>query len=63
MLHAEAGGCNMNTRDKLLKMVGVENFSHDPEVLKRYSKDFSLVPPGMPNYVIKPKDWRKRDSG
>jgi hypothetical protein len=46
----------MNTRDELLKMVGVENFFDNPEVLQRYSKDFSLVPPGMPNYVVKPKD-------
>ncbi len=46
----------MSTRDKLLEMVGVENFSHDPEVLEKYSKDLSLVPPGMPNYVVKPKD-------
>lgn len=46
----------MNTRDNLLKMVGVENFIDDPEALKGYSKDCSLVPPGMPNYVVKPKD-------
>jgi hypothetical protein len=46
----------MNTRDNLLEMVGVENFFDKPEVLQRYSKDFSLVPPGMPNYVVKPKD-------
>ncbi len=46
----------MNTRDSLLEMVGVENFIDDPEALKGYSKDFSLVPPGMPNYVVKPKD-------
>ena len=46
----------MNTRDHLLKMVGVENFFDKPEVLQRYSKDFSLVPQGMPNYVVKPKD-------
>jgi hypothetical protein len=46
----------MNARDELLKIVGVENFFDKPEVLQRYSKDFSLVPPGMPNYVVKPKD-------
>jgi FAD/FMN-containing dehydrogenase len=46
----------MDTRDNLLKMVGVENFIDEPESLKGYSKDFSLVPPGMPNYVVKPKD-------
>jgi hypothetical protein len=46
----------MSIRDKLLEIVGVEHFSDNPEVLKKYSKDFSLVPPGMPNYVVKPKD-------
>ena len=46
----------MNTRDKLLEIVGVENFSDDPEVLKKYSRDFSLVPWGMPNFAVKPKD-------
>jgi FAD/FMN-containing dehydrogenase len=46
----------MNTREKLLEIVGVEHLSDAPEVLKKYSKDFSLIPPGMPNYVVKPKD-------
>jgi FAD/FMN-containing dehydrogenase len=46
----------MNTREKLLEIVGVEYFFDTPEVLKKYSKDFSLVPPGMPSYVVKPKD-------
>jgi len=46
----------MNTREKLLKIVGAENFFDSPEVLKKYSSDFSLVPSGMPNYVVKPKD-------
>ena len=46
----------MNKRENLLKIVGKENFSDTPEVLKSYSKDFSLVPSGMPNYVVKPKE-------
>jgi hypothetical protein len=46
----------MSTRDDLLEIVGVENFSDDPEVLKKHSKDFSLEPSGMPNYVVKTKD-------
>lgn len=46
----------MNTREKLLEIVGAEYFFDSPEVLNKYSKDFSLVPPGMPNYVVKPKD-------
>jgi hypothetical protein len=46
----------MSIREKLLEIVGSEGYSDDSEVLKRYSKDFSLVPSGMPNYVVKPKD-------
>ncbi len=46
----------MSTKEKLLEIVGVKNFFDDPEVLKKYSKDFSLVPSGMANYVVKPKD-------
>ena len=46
----------MDTRDKLLEIVGAENFSDDPTVLKKYASDFSLVPPGAPSYVAKPKN-------
>ena len=46
----------MSIKEKLLEIVGARNFSDDPEVLKKYSVDFSLVPSGMPNYVVKPKD-------
>ena len=45
----------MGTREELSGIVGNENFSDEPEVLKTYSKDFSLVSSGMPNYVVKPK--------
>ena len=46
----------MEIRDKLLEIVGRDNFSDEPKVLETYAKDFSLVPSGMPNYVVKPKD-------
>lgn len=46
----------MNRRDKLLEIVGGENFSDDPKALGTYSKDFSLVPSGVPDYAVKPKD-------
>ena len=46
----------MDTRDKLLEIVGAANFSDDPTVLKKYASDFSLVPPGAPSYVAKPKN-------
>jgi FAD/FMN-containing dehydrogenase len=45
----------MSIRDKLIKIVGAQNFSDKPEVLESYSKDYSIVPAGMPNYVAKPK--------
>jgi len=46
----------MNLRDQLLQIVGAENFSDDSKVLETYSRDFSFVPSGMPNFVVKPKD-------
>lgn len=46
----------MNIKEQLVKIVGSENFFDAPEVLKGYSKDDSLVPMGMPDYVVKPKD-------
>ena len=46
----------MSIRDNLSEIVGPENFFDEPEVLKKYSKDFSLVSPGMPNYLVKPGD-------
>lgn len=45
----------MSVREELLELAGPENFTDDPQVLKAYSKDFSLAPPGAPNYVIKPR--------
>lgn len=45
----------MGLQEELSGIVGSKNFSDDPEVLKTYSEDFSLVPQGMPNYVLKPK--------
>jgi hypothetical protein len=46
----------MTVKEKLVGLVGVNNFSDAPEVLAEYSRDFSLRAPGMPNYVVKPKD-------
>jgi FAD/FMN-containing dehydrogenase len=44
----------MSIREELLEIVGTGNYSDDAAVLETYSKDFSLVPAGMPNYVVKP---------
>lgn len=49
----------MSVKEKLLEIVGSDYFSDDLEVLKRYSKDQSLSPPGMPNYVVKSKDSKE----
>ncbi len=46
----------MSMREKLLEIVGRENFSDDPSVLNKYASDFSLVPAGAASYVVKPKD-------
>jgi FAD/FMN-containing dehydrogenase len=43
----------MNIEEGFMKLVGSESFTDDPEVLKAYSTDSSLVPPGAPNYVVK----------
>jgi FAD/FMN-containing dehydrogenase len=45
----------MNKRDKLVGIVGVENFSDDPKALEAYAKDFSFQPAGTPEYAVKPK--------
>ncbi|HUT97237.1 MAG TPA: FAD-binding oxidoreductase [Dehalococcoidales bacterium] len=49
----------MNRRDKLVEIVGVENFSDDPKALETYAKDFSLLPAGAPEYAVKPKDTQE----
>ncbi len=46
----------MNAKEKLKEIVGAENFSDAPNVLKSYASDLSLVPTGAPSYVVKPKD-------
>ncbi len=46
----------MSLKEKLLEIVGDKNYSDDPKVLTKYSRDFSLVTPGIPNYVVKPKN-------
>ncbi|MDH5695605.1 MAG: FAD-binding oxidoreductase [Dehalococcoidia bacterium] len=48
----------MGLKVELSSIVGSENFSDVPEVLKAYSKDFSFTPPGMPDYTVRVKDSR-----
>jgi len=43
----------MSMKEGLLKLVGSESFSDDPEVLKGYATDFSLAPPGAPSCVVR----------
>jgi hypothetical protein len=46
----------MSLKEKLIKLVGKDSFFDDAAVLESYSKDFSFVPSGLPNYVVKPKN-------
>jgi FAD/FMN-containing dehydrogenase len=50
------GDLAVGVRQELLDIVGAKAFFDDPKVLTEYSGDFSVVPPGMPSYVVKPKD-------
>ncbi len=44
----------MISKDELAKIVGRENVSDTEAVLLKYSGDHSLVPPGMPEFVVWP---------
>ena len=44
----------MISKDELTKIVGSENVSDAQADLLKYSSDHSLVPPGMPEYVVWP---------
>ena len=37
--------------------------SDAPETLARYSSDYSLVPSGMPDLVVQPKDYGRSIGG
>jgi FAD/FMN-containing dehydrogenase len=50
---SEKGG-EMGKKDELAKIVGEKNVSDAREVLLRYSRDHSLVPPGVPEFVVWP---------
>ena len=45
----------MISKDELTKIVGKENVSDAESDLLKYSSDHSLVPPGMPDFVVCPK--------
>ena len=49
----------MISKDELAKIVGKENVSNAPADLLKYSKDRSLVPPGMPELVVCPTSSEK----
>lgn len=44
----------MDVKAKLSKVVGPKNVSDDPARLMAYSTDYSYMPAGMPNLVVKP---------
>ena len=45
----------MRNKEKLEKIVGKKNVSDAKEELPKYSRDYSLVPSGMPDLVVWPK--------
>ena len=46
----------MAIKEELAGISGAENVLDDADSLKAYSKDNSLSTPGMPSYVVKPKN-------
>jgi FAD/FMN-containing dehydrogenase len=49
----------LEIKTKLAKIVGENNFSDDPGVLRVFSVDHSLEKPRMPSYALRPKDARE----
>ncbi len=45
----------MIKKDELTKIVGKGNLSNSEKILLKYSSDHSLVPPGLPDYVVWPR--------
>lgn len=45
----------MSIRDKLLEIAGKTNFFDDPRTIASYATDYSLVPAGKANFVVKLK--------
>lgn len=46
----------MAEKDKLIEIVGAENFFDDPKTLEKYSSDHSFAPPRKPFAVVKPRN-------
>ena len=46
----------MSTKEELTSIVGAEYVSDDPEVLDKYSHDYSFVQPGKPSWVVYPQN-------
>ena len=46
----------MAIKDELTGIVGAERVSDDAKKLEPYSRDYSLSAPGMPGYVVQPKN-------
>ena len=45
----------MELKERLTQIVGKEHVSDSPDVLEAYSQDYSFSPPGMPEFVVRPK--------
>ena len=44
----------MSSREQLAEIVGVENITDNPEILRAYSEDHSFVASGRPQRVVRP---------
>lgn len=49
----------MQLGQSLREIVGDGNVFDSPKGVEPYSKDYSLTPPGMPEYVVKPKNSKE----
>ena len=49
----------MGIKERLVEIVGAGHVFDDEGVLRSYSEDYSLTPPGMPNYVVKPQNAKE----
>ncbi len=44
----------MSIKERLIEIVGGDYVEDTPDALKAYSKDHSLLSPGMPDFIVKP---------
>ena len=53
----------MQIKNELAKIVGKDHVSDSREECAKYSKDYSLLPPGMPDVVVFPASSQEVGKG